>query len=196
MFQLEEIECKMTDIDERDSDKGGDHSSSGQGGHGSNHGSANQTGRNVRQSILHSPKNYQFNRGARMSEVSMLSSVNLGHHLQLNTQSNHHYYSGAPLNSGRLFQINELLRQEEGARLDMSMTSVFSTPRQPGGVMMGGELNDSQMELFSNSNYQNHNSGIFSPHMPATGAAGQRRVHMEGRVNSQADPLSMTPRLH
>lgn len=78
-------------------------------------------------------------------------------------------------------KIDEYLRYGDDRQLDMSMTSIYSTPRH-GGHHGAMELNDSQMEIFSNSNYLNHNSGIFSPHLPPGG--GQRRVHMEGRVNS------------
>jgi hypothetical protein len=83
VFDIEEVECKMTDIEERDrSDESRSLSSRdpNNGGHGS--GADNKS---VRGSILHSPKNYQFNRGNRFSEMSVMSSVANQHHMQLNT---------------------------------------------------------------------------------------------------------------
>jgi hypothetical protein len=56
IFDIEEVECKMTDIEERDrsDDSRSAHSrNEGTEGHGSGNG-----GRSVRGSILHSPKNY------------------------------------------------------------------------------------------------------------------------------------------
>ena len=47
----------------------------------------------------------------------------------------------------------------------------------------------------SNVNHQHHHhntSGLYSPHPPHQ----QRLINLEGRVNSQMDPLGMTPRLH
>jgi len=79
IFDIEEVECKMTDIEEREQS---DESNSGRG-----------DARSVRGSILHSPKNYHFNPASRISEMSIMSSVNLDSHTQLNTQSNPHYYT-------------------------------------------------------------------------------------------------------
>ncbi len=55
------------------------------------------------------------------------------------------------------------------------------------------ELNDSQLDILSHSNFNNQNSGsgLYSPHQP-----NQRLINLEGRVNSHMDPLAMTPRLH
>jgi hypothetical protein len=51
--------------------------------------------------------------------------------------------------------IDEYLRYGEDRQLDMSMTSIYSTPRHGQQGFGGGamELNDSQMEFSSNSNY-------------------------------------------
>ena len=88
-------------------------------------------------SLIHSPKNYHIGRGSRISDMSVLSSVN-----------NHFDFSRAPL--------HELMG------VDVSVTSIYSTPR---------ELTESL-------------SSTLSPNL------------VEGRANSQADVLGMTPRLH
>ena len=61
IYDFEEVNCKMTDIEER---ARSDESHSG-----------DPDNRSVRASIINSPKNYQMNRGARFSEMSMLSSI-------------------------------------------------------------------------------------------------------------------------
>jgi hypothetical protein len=88
-------------------------------------------------SLIHSPKNYHLGRGSRVSDMSVLSSVN-----------NHFDFSRTPL--------NDLMG------IDVTVTSIYSTPR---------ELTESL-------------SSTLSPNL------------IEGRANSQADVLGMTPRLH
>ena len=83
IFDIEEVECKMTDIEEREPS---DESRSGS--------ARNETGRSgVRGSILHSPKNYRMNPQSRISEMSVMSSVNLGHpNSTLNTMEANQFY--------------------------------------------------------------------------------------------------------
>lgn len=81
IFDLHDFEFKMTDMEERDGSENG--SGGNQHESGSNHG----TKRSVRGSILQSPKNQQFYKATRFSEMSMLSSVQ-PYHMQINTQAN------------------------------------------------------------------------------------------------------------
>ena len=88
-------------------------------------------------SLIHSPKNYHIGRGSRVSDMSVLSSVN-----------NHFDFSRTPNN--------------DMMGIDVTVTSIYSTPR---------ELTESL-------------SSTLSPNL------------IEGRANSHADVLGMTPRLH
>jgi len=65
----------------------------------------------------------------------------------------------------------------------MSMTSVYSTPRNPTRGYDGVEVNDSQIDLLSNAD-------LYSPGAGRTG-------YYEGRMNSQADwAQGITSRIH
>lgn len=70
IFDLQDFEFKMTDMEERDGSENG-----GSGGNHQELGSNHNTKRSVRGSILQSPKNQNFYRATRFSEMSMLSSV-------------------------------------------------------------------------------------------------------------------------
>ena len=67
----------------------------------------------------------------------------------------------------------------------MSMTSVYSTPRNQNmhtRNFEGMDANDSQMDMYSNQE-------MYSPGAARTG-------YYDGRLNSQADWQGITPRMH
>lgn len=126
-------------------------------------------GRSVRGSIINSPKNYhQLNAPTRMSDMSLMSSINLTHNQisQLHNQQNQdqQYYSG------KFNHLQDLLRYDAERHLDLSMTSMYSTPRNQnrhfdGFAGAAGMGDDSQFDLLSHSGFNNQTSaGMYSPH--------------------------------
>lgn len=105
--------------------------------------------RSVRGSILNSPKNSHFNPAVRFSEMSVMSSINLSHQNSLYSNNGNQYYSGK-------HGIHDYLRYDGERELDVSMTSMYSTPRNHftkgnfDGYM--GDFNESQLDLYSNFN--------------------------------------------
>jgi hypothetical protein len=82
-------------------------------------------GRSVRGSILNSPKNHQFNNAAtRLSDMSIMSSINL-----INNQTPQMHGHQQEYYSGKFNHLQDLLRYDHDRHLDVSMTSMYSTPR-------------------------------------------------------------------
>ena len=78
IFDIEEVECKMTDIEEQNQSESPSHRSGDTAGAVMAVVMRDAEGRSLRGSFLNSPKNYQFNNGAtRMSDMSVMSSINL-----------------------------------------------------------------------------------------------------------------------
>jgi hypothetical protein len=77
IFDFEEVECKMTDIEEKDHSNSSSHRSDTAALAGV---MRDAEGRSVRGSIINSPKNYNnYNAQTRMSDMSLMSSINLTH---------------------------------------------------------------------------------------------------------------------
>jgi len=141
IFDLEEVECRMTDIEERDR--------------------SDEAGRSVKGSIFNSPKEFRtINPSRGVNDSSMLSSQNL-----------------AVLDNVR--QIEDFLRYGADRNLDVTVSSVMSTPRHPYGRDMM-DMSDNQSVLGSS----------YGARMPLTPSQFARQSEMgKARVNQQ-DRLS------
>jgi hypothetical protein len=77
IFDFEEVECKMTDIEEKERSNTSSHRSDTAAALAGVMRDAD--GRSVRGSIVNSPQNYNKHAPTRMSDMSLMSSINLTH---------------------------------------------------------------------------------------------------------------------
>ncbi|CDW83633.1 UNKNOWN [Stylonychia lemnae] len=169
VYEIEEIDCRMTDMEERDKND--------QNGGNSN--------RSVRGSLFNSPKDFPIiipSNKINESQVSILSHNNL-----------------AMFDNMKQFQ--DLLRYDTDRNLDISMSSVCSTPRNQFLPQDLIDMNDSRYEGLSSNGGMGRMSRIKNGYeiqqSPHRIMARNSDSFAEGRINNQIDGLNnMTPRMY